>query len=82
MELSEQEIIRREKLQAFNNLGVNAYPAALYPVNAYAKDILEQFPKDNSLFQSVCVAGRIMSQRIMGAVAFYELQDNTGRIQR
>ncbi|MBO4739150.1 MAG: lysine--tRNA ligase [Bacteroidales bacterium] len=81
MELSEQEIIRREKLQAFNNLGVNAYPAALYPVNAYAKDILEQFPKDNSLFQSVCVAGRIMSQRIMGAVAFYELQDNTGRIQ-
>ena len=81
MELSEQEIIRREKLQAFNNLGVNAYPAALYPVNAYAKDILEQFPQNNSLFQSVCVAGRIMSQRIMGAVAFYELQDTTGRIQ-
>lgn len=81
MELSEQEVIRREKLKEFEKLGVNAYPAAEYPVNATAKEILEQYPKDNTLFQQVCVAGRIMSQRIMGAASFYELQDATGRIQ-
>ena len=81
MELSEQEVIRREKLKAFQDLGVNPYPAAEYPVNAYAKEILEKYPQDNTLYQDVCVAGRIMSQRIMGAVAFYELQDATGRIQ-
>lgn len=81
MELSEQEVIRREKLKAFQDLGVNPYPAAEYPVNAYAKEILEKYPQNNTLYQDVCVAGRIMSQRIMGAVAFYELQDATGRIQ-
>ncbi len=81
MELSEQEVIRREKLKDFEKLGINAYPAAEYPVNATAKEILEQYPQDNTLFQQVCVAGRIMSQRIMGAASFYELQDATGRIQ-
>ncbi|MCK9340065.1 MAG: lysine--tRNA ligase, partial [Bacteroidales bacterium] len=73
IELSEQEIIRRKKLEDFNNLGVNAYPADLYDVNATTKEIHEQFPLDNSLFQEVSVAGRIMNQRIMGAVSFYEL---------
>lgn len=81
IELSEQEIIRRKKLDDFNNLGVNAYPADLYDVNATTKEIHEQFPLDNSLFQEVSVAGRIMNQRIMGAVSFYELQDAVGRIQ-
>ena len=80
-ELSEQEVIRRKKLDDFTNLGVNAYPAPLYEVNATSKEILEKFPEDNSLFQSVSFAGRIMSQRIMGAVSFYELQDAVGKIQ-
>ena len=80
-ELSEQEVIRRKKLDDFANLGVNAYPAPLYEVNATSKEILEKFPEDNSLFQNVSFAGRIMSQRIMGAVSFYELQDAVGKIQ-
>lgn len=81
MELSEQEVVRREKLKEFERLGINAYPAAEYIVNATAKEILEQYPEDNTLFQQVSIAGRIMSQRIMGAASFYELQDATGRIQ-
>ncbi len=81
IELSEQEIIRREKLKEFERLGINAYPAAEYPVNVTAAEILTKYPKDNTLYQDVCFAGRIMSQRIMGAVAFYELQDDTGRMQ-
>jgi lysyl-tRNA synthetase class 2 len=80
-ELSEQEIIRREKLKELQNLGIEAYPAAEYPVNVTAKEILTNFPDDNTLFQDVSLTGRIMSQRIMGAVAFYEIQDSTGRIQ-
>ncbi|MDR1878738.1 MAG: lysine--tRNA ligase [Bacteroidales bacterium] len=79
--LSEQELIRREKLKEFERMGINAYPAAEYPVNATALDIMENYPKDNTLYGDVCLAGRIMSQRIMGATAFYELQDSTGRIQ-
>ncbi len=81
IELSEQEIIRRKKLDDFANLGINSYPAPLYPVNANSAEIKEKYPQDNSLFQDVCVAGRIMKQRIMGAVSFYELQDATGKIQ-
>src|SRR5574344_2577871 len=81
MELSEQEVIRRQKLQDFINLGVNPYPAELYEVNAYSSEIKDAFPKDNTLFQDVSISGRIMSQRIMGAVSFYELQDSKGRIQ-
>ena len=75
MELSEQEIIRRKKLDDFANLGINSYPAPLYPVNANSAEIKEKYPQDNTLFQDVCLAGRIMKQRIMGAVSFYELQD-------
>ncbi|MDR1180986.1 MAG: lysine--tRNA ligase [Bacteroidales bacterium] len=80
-ELNKLEIIRREKLKELQHLGIDAYPAAQYPVNVTAKEILAKFPDDNTLFQDVCLAGRIMSQRIMGAVAFYEIQDATGRIQ-
>jgi lysyl-tRNA synthetase class 2 len=79
--LSEQEIIRREKLKELQDLGIEAYPAAQYPVNVTAKEILTNYPNDHTLYEDVCLAGRIMSQRIMGAVAFYELQDATGRIQ-
>ena len=81
LEHSEQEIIRREKLKAFETMGINAYPADEYPVNAYSMDILKNFETHPEFYQEVCVAGRIMSQRIMGAVSFYELQDAYGRIQ-
>jgi len=81
MELSEQEIIRRKKLEDLLNLGIDPYPAAEYEVNATTSEILEEFPKDNSKFQNVSIAGRIMTQRIMGAVSFFEIQDSVGRIQ-
>ena len=81
MELSEQEIIRRKKLEDLLNLGIDPYPAAEYEVNATTTEILEEFPKDNSKFQNVSIAGRIMTQRIMGAVSFFEIQDSVGRIQ-
>ena len=81
LELTEQEQIRRDKLAEFTEMGINAYPAELYEVNVTSKDILEKFPQDNSLFQDVSIAGRIMHQRIMGAVSFFELQDSVGKIQ-
>ena len=80
-ELSEQEIFRRQAAEQLRQLGIEPYPAALYPVNAKTNEILEQFPKDNTLFQEVSIAGRIMSRRIMGAASFAELQDSYGKIQ-
>ena len=79
--MSEQEVIRREKLKTFKNMGVQAYPAAAYPVNVKSAEILENFEAHPEKYENVCIAGRIMSQRIMGATAFYELQDAYGRIQ-
>lgn len=81
IQYSEQEQIRRNALQELTKLGINAYPQAEYKVNAYATKILEEFPEDNSKFQEVSLAGRIMSRRIMGAAAFAEIKDATGRIQ-
>lgn len=81
MALSEQEIIRRNSLKELRKLGIEPYPAAQYPVNVTAAEIHENFPKDNSLYQEVSLAGRIMSRRIMGAASFAELKDPTGRIQ-
>ncbi len=81
MQLSEQEIVRREALQELRKLGINPYPPEMFKVSAYAKEVLEQFPDDNTLFQEVSMAGRIMNRRIMGAASFAELMDNTGRIQ-
>jgi lysyl-tRNA synthetase class 2 len=81
MELSEQEVIRRQSLEELNKLGINPYPAELFDINVLAKEIHEKFPKDNSLFQDVSIAGRIMQRRIMGAASFAEIQDATGRIQ-
>ncbi len=77
MQLSEQEIIRRDKLNALRELGVNPYPAQLFPVNHYSKQIKEQFEE----CKKVIVAGRLMSVRDQGKACFAELQDSEGRIQ-
>ena len=79
--LSEQEQVRREALQELRNLGIDPYPASTFDVNATASEILENFPEDNSLYQDIQIAGRIMSRRIMGSASFAELQDESGRIQ-
>ena len=81
LELSEQELIRRQSLDKLRELGIEPYPAALYPVNATAKVIEAEYDPEKGNFQDVCIAGRIMSRRIMGAASFMELQDSTGRIQ-
>lgn len=79
--LSEQEIIRRNSLKELLKLGIDPFPAETYEVNVTTKEIHENFPKDNTLFQEVNLAGRIMSRRIMGAASFVELQDSKGKIQ-
>jgi len=80
-ELSEQEQIRRNSLQELSKMGIDPYPAETYDINASSAEILENFPKDESLFQDISIAGRIMGRRIMGAAAFVELQDYSGKIQ-
>ncbi|MDR1337305.1 MAG: lysine--tRNA ligase [Tannerella sp.] len=80
LDLSEQEIIRRNSLEQLRNMGIDPYPAAGYPVNARAREIRETF-KDGEERRCVTVAGRIMSRRIMGKASFAELQDSTGRMQ-
>ena len=79
-ELSEQEQFRRQSLTELRNLGIDPYPAALYPTDAYSTDIRDEF-KDEESGKQVCIAGRIMSRRIMGKASFVELQDSKGRIQ-
>ncbi len=83
MQLSEQEIIRREKLVALRDLGIDPYPAPLYPVNSNSKQILENYKGEENAddFKEVCVAGRIMSVRDMGKANFAVLQDGEGKIQ-
>ena len=81
IEYSEQEQIRRESLAKLRELGIEPYPAALYPVNETTKNITEGYDPEQGNFADVCLAGRIMSRRIMGAASFGELQDETGRIQ-
>ena len=76
-QLSEQEQVRREKLQALRGLGINPYPAALYPVDSNTKTIKEDFNEG----KTVTIAGRLMSRRIQGKASFAELQDSQGRIQ-
>ncbi|HQB69147.1 MAG TPA: lysine--tRNA ligase [Paludibacteraceae bacterium] len=80
MELSEQELFRRQSLDAMRKMGIEPYPAAEYPVDAFSTDIKANF-KDEESGQPVCIAGRIMSRRIMGKASFVELQDSKGRIQ-
>ena len=81
IEYSEQELLRRESLSKLRELGIDPYPAALYPVNTTASEILAGYDPEKGNFQEVCIAGRVMSRRIMGAASFGELQDETGRIQ-
>ncbi|MHA4843166.1 lysine--tRNA ligase [Flavitalea antarctica] len=83
MHLSEQEIIRREKLKTLQEMGIDPFPAPTYPVNAYANDIKLRFKGDENKeeFASVCLAGRIMGVRDMGKASFAVLQDSTGKIQ-
>lgn len=80
-ELSEQEIIRRESLKKLRELGIDPYPAAEYKINTTSREIKEKFNEEENNFQEVCIAGRIMSRRIMGKASFAELQDHEGRIQ-
>ncbi|MCF8303974.1 MAG: lysine--tRNA ligase [Bacteroidales bacterium] len=80
-ELTEQEEVRRNSLKELSKLGIEPYPAESYDVNVTAEEIHKHFPDDNSLYQDVSLAGRIMSRRIMGAASFTEIQDETGRIQ-
>ena len=81
-QLSEQEIIRREKLAQLQALGIDPYPAPLYPVSHYSTDIKKTFSDENKDgYADVCLAGRIMSVRDMGKASFAELQDSQGRIQ-
>ena len=76
-ELSEQELQRRETLSKIREYGIDPYPAALYPVSDFTADIRANFEEG----KQVCLAGRMMSQRVMGKASFAELQDSTGRLQ-
>ena len=75
--MTEQEKIRREKLEELKRLGINPYPAKLFPVDSFSVDLLENFKEDSK----VVIAGRIMSRRIQGNASFAEIQDSKGRIQ-
>ena len=79
LELSEQEIGRRQSLQQLRDMGINPYPAAEYPVTNWSEDIKANFHDDEKL--DVTIAGRMMSRRVMGKASFIELQDSKGRIQ-
>ena len=80
LELSEQEIIRRNSLAELRALGIDPYPAAEYVTNAFSTDIKAEF-EDGAEPRQVSVAGRMMSRRVMGKASFIELQDSKGRIQ-
>ena len=80
LELSEQEIVRREALAELRNMGIEPYPAAEYPTNAFSTEIIADF-NDEDEPREVCIAGRMMSRRVMGKASFIELQDSKGRIQ-
>jgi lysyl-tRNA synthetase class 2 len=83
LELSEQEICRRNALEQLRAMGIDPYPAAEYPVNAHSVEIKESFtdPAEGEAPREVCVAGRMMSRRVMGKASFAELLDSQGRIQ-
>lgn len=79
--LSEQEINRRENLKRITELGIDAYPSDTFEVNATAQEIKANYSAEANNYQEVSLAGRMMSQRIMGKASFAELMDSTGRIQ-
>ena len=78
---NEQEQQRRDSMQKLREIGINPYPAPQYPVSATAKSIAENYDPQKGNMQDICIAGRMMTRRIMGAASFFELQDATGRIQ-
>jgi len=80
LELSEQEILRRQSLDELRRMGIDPYPAAEYPTNAFSTEMIASF-KDDDEPREVCIAGRMMSRRVMGKASFIELQDSKGRIQ-
>jgi len=79
LEMSDQEIGRRQSLQQLREMGIDPYPAAEYPTNAFSTEIRDEFKEDEK--REVVIAGRMMSRRIMGKASFVELQDSKGRIQ-
>ena len=80
LELSEQEILRRQSLEQLRQLGIDPYPAAEYPTNAFSTEIVSSF-SDDAEPREVCIAGRMMSRNVMGKASFIKLQDSKGRIQ-
>lgn len=81
LELSEQEINRRNSLDEIRQMGIDPYPAAAYPTDAFSTEIIETFDETLVEPRQVCIAGRMMSRRVMGKASFAELQDSKGRIQ-
>jgi len=81
MQLSEQEVVRREALQKIIDMGINPYPAATFEVNSTSVEVVENFNVDENNYQNVQIAGRLMMKRIMGKASFAELQDAHGKIQ-
>jgi lysyl-tRNA synthetase class 2 len=81
MQLSEQEIVRREAKTKLEELGINPYPSEPFDVNVSSKEILENYERRKIDYKNISIAGRIMSKRIMGSASFAEIQDSTGRIQ-
>ncbi|OFX85742.1 MAG: lysine--tRNA ligase [Bacteroidetes bacterium GWF2_33_16] len=81
LDLSEQEIIRRQSLEEIRSLGIDPYPAAEYNVNTNTTEILSNYSAEKNNFQDVIIAGRIMTRRIMGNASFLEIQDDKGKIQ-
>jgi len=80
-DLNEQELGRRASLDKLRELGIEPYPAAMYPVNASSASIKNEYDPEKGNLKDLCIAGRIMTRRIMGAASFFELQDADGRIQ-
>ncbi len=81
MQLSEQEIQRRKVREELLEMGVEPYPAALYPIDFSSKQIIEEFEENPDKFKEISIAGRLMSRRNMGSASFAEIQDSQGRIQ-
>jgi lysyl-tRNA synthetase class 2 len=81
VELSEQELIRRNSLQELNKLGINAFPAEEFKITHYSEDIKKTFEENEDSLKDISIAGRIMSRRIMGNASFAEMKDQQGRIQ-
>ncbi len=81
LSLNEQQILRRQSLEQLRAMGIDPYPATLYPVNTTASEIKDEFESNPDKFKKVVVAGRMMARRIMGKAAFAVLQDSTSKIQ-